>query len=222
MNTILQNLFNNGNNDGNFIMNTRNGTITCHPFVLYHISNVCKNLIDSNTLAININTDLKITKILINYMYTEKFSSEDLNINEITDLFDLIDNLKCDKCTTLKNYYLPKFLSKLDEDNWLNTLKIVFNCHNSLEEIIYKYFSDVILNNVSQINYIVSNSIVKNVSDQVQVRLFEIALSNIVNKVSEIDELKIERDNIMNKMLQSEVTSDEDIAPKIVKKKSKN
>lgn len=220
MNTILQSLFNNGANNGDFTIYAQNGEFKCHSFVLSYLSTVCKDLINENCYSITINSDQKIIKILINYIYCEKICTDDLTIMEIFDLFQVINDLKCSKCTILKNYYLPKFLSKLCEDNWIEMLKLVHNSHVILEDMVYKYFTEVILVNTDCLNYIIANSII--INEVIQNKLFNIALQHIVNLNNNIIKVETDRDNIMNKILQNEVLSDEDIPITKSKKKSKN
>lgn len=220
MNTVLQNLFNNGINNGDFTIYTQNGELKCHSFVLNYLSTVCKDLINDNCYSITINIDHKIIKIIVNYIYCERICTDDLTIMEIFELFEAINYLKCSNCTILKNYYLPKFLSKLCEDNWIEMLKLVHNNHIILEDIIYKYFTEIILTNANCLNYIIANPII--INDTIQNKLFNIALQHIVNLNLNINEVKNDRDNIMNKILQNEASSDEDIPISKSKKKSKN
>ena len=223
MNTLLQNLFNDGSNDGNFIINTN---IKCHSFILYHLSTTCKNLIDDNIYEIELNVDEKIIRILINYFYTEKFLSIDLTAIQIVDLFTIINTLKCNNIIPLKKHYISKFLLKLDEDNYIYILKLVNNIHIDLEEIILTFFSQVILNNELALNSL-SNNPLSNISDNILNKLFNISIQNINIYNKEINDLKNERDTILNNILleksiknKSQCILDDEYIPKT--KKSKN
>lgn len=151
--SILRTLYNNGQNNGDVILKTKEQEIKCHSFVLETTSDYFKSCIKYENFngVIEMDLSFEITNIIINFLYSEKIIDKDLTAGEIIRLFTAISSLQCsDSIIILKNYYAKKFPKLLNEDNWHVLLEQIFNTNKyaGLQEMIMEYYENNILNNI--------------------------------------------------------------------------
>lgn len=174
MQSTLNNLYNNGNNEGDIILNLLDGTIRCHSFVLIYTSSYFKNNMntlkcshdinimdyetgyesDGITYQLPLQTTKKIANIIMAFLYNEKVIDIDLNGQEIIELFDNIRSLQFGNFVIiLKNHYMNKFKYEINTNNWLLLLKITINdnFYTVLTDKILDYYQNNILTSIDDI-----------------------------------------------------------------------
>lgn len=188
----LKILYNNGDNNGEVIIKTLDKEIRCHKFI---IENICEN-INLQYNYIDLYYEYKLVNIVMNYIYSEKISDIDLSNYDIINLFRLLYDMKCyNSVIGLKNYYLKKFPKTLNDDNWIDSLKLVFGHTNysELEQEILNYYQNSILTNNDSVDKLMLNSTPLN--NEIENILFKLSLSKIYS---------------LNEEINRDLTSDED------------
>ena len=232
--TILRSKYNNGDNDGNITIKTKDKDIKCHSFVLentseYFRGNIRK--IDFNGIIEMGSTTYDLINIVINYLYSEKIVDRELTCNDIVQLYGLLNCLKCDNSVMiLRNHYLKKFKQLLNEENWISLLKSVFNIdiYNDLQEEIIVFYRDYILENTANCNLQTIKALFKELNGEIKDILYDICFEKLVdcnnvlrNSLNIEQEEKILANNYL-KNIKDKEDSDEDslkLPKKLTKKK---
>jgi hypothetical protein len=196
--SILRDLYKNGDNDGNVIIKTKDKELKCHEFVISNTSDFFKSSINSDSYynIIELDSSFEIVNIIMNYLYSEKIVDKELSANDIINLYNLINQLRCkDFIIPLKNHYLKKFPELLNELNWMELLKCVFNVNKYADfqdEILLYYKSNIL----TQLEDLDLNTIIDNykyVNEEIKTLLFTICLAKILSMNIEI------KNNIIDK-----------------------
>lgn len=189
--TILKSMFNNGENDGDVILRTINKDMRCHSFVAKYNSELIKEQLDNcyfpGVVMIDYNSNL--VNIVFNYFYSEKIIDIDLTGEEIISLFGLINQLRCQiTINTLKNHYVKKFPKTLNDNNWLDLLKLVYGIskYSDLQEEVLSYFLNNILSNVESLECFMLSEYYKYTDEYIRDKLFQICLQRIIYITNEI------------------------------------
>lgn len=180
--TVLKTLYNNGENNGDMTIITKNNKLKCHSFVVNNTSDFFKF---NNTSVVNLEYDSEIINITLNFMYTEKIIDKNIPPYSIIQLFDLINLLKCsEQICQLKKYYTDKFSKQIDDNNWLQMLKTVFNIqkYNELQEILIQYYNNKILLCDDVTNYSILKESFSELDNGIKYLLF----SNCLDKLASI------------------------------------
>jgi len=211
--TILKNLFNNGDNNGEILIRTKDKDIKCHEFIANFTSEFLKISIEkSDIVELDFSSELVI--IVLNFLYSEKVTDKELNAFDIIQLFNLIGQLRCHQSIIiLKNYYLKKFPALITELNWIELLSYVFNIskYDELQTELINCYTNNVLTNPTLCNLYINNGIDLDV--QIKNLLFAISLKKINELSAEVLNLSTEKENKnkqdLNNYLNS-VTGDSD------------
>ncbi|ARF09828.1 hypothetical protein Indivirus_3_77 [Indivirus ILV1] len=156
MNTYLNTLFNNGNNDGEILIKANDSILNCHAFIIKYCTTNKLNINDNTIDMSNYNKN-QISYIL-RYMYNSKIEKQEMSNDDIINIFKLINELGCnDFITILKNDLTGMFLKNIKLDNWFKYFDMLYgdNNYKEINEKLLEYYNDDILNN----NLINENSI---------------------------------------------------------------
>lgn len=200
--TLLRTLFNNGDNDGQILIKTKDKDIRCHGFIVNLTSEFMKTSIDKLSSAtgtiIELDFPSSLIVIIFNYLYSERIIDKELPAFDIIQLFNLIGQLKCHQSIIiLKNHYLKKFPDLIIEDNWMALLTYVFNVskYAELQEEIINYYTNNILNNIELSNsYMITNAY-ETLDNPIKNLLFSIGLKKISELNAELKNNVTEQEN---------------------------
>jgi len=120
--------------------------------------------------------------IVLNYLYSEKIIDKELSANDIINLYNLINQLRCkDIIVPLKNHYLKKFPALLNESNWMELLKCVFNVskYTDFQEEILSYYKSNVLTQLEDLDLNTIINTYKLVNEEIKTLLFLICLEKI-------------------------------------------
>lgn len=198
MHTILKSLYNNGDNDGDMIVKTKDRDVRCHSFILRYVSEFMRINVMSNFNIIDMETSSDLINIVFTYLYSEKIIDRDLSATDIIQLFDLISQLKCHTSVCiLKNHYLQKFPSLINDDNWMELLKYTYNIskYSELQEEIVTYYTGNILNNIEMYNSQTLTDSYKNLNEEIKNLLFSICIKKINELTIELKNSTTENEN---------------------------
>jgi hypothetical protein len=227
MQSYLQNLYNNGDNNGDIKLCSKdNVQFSCHSIVIKTLSNFISTY-NTLTQKITINYDKRIIDILLHYMYTEKILEEDLSIDDILSLFELISFLQVKNINELKNYFTRQFPHKLNSDNWQHILRTIYGIqkYSPLFEQLTLFIKNIIFRNNKSISQIIDD----NFDSCIKSYFLKISLLTIKDLNIDISNLIEEKDTAikekMNFIIQnsdeqndidsdSDTDSDSDIEPK--------
>ena len=190
--SLLKSLFNNGDNNGNIILETNDKNLKCHDFVLRQTSDFFKENLETSGFngIINLDSNSELVCLVLNYFYSEKIIDKELSANDIIKLYYLINQLRCqDSILILKNHYFKKFYGTLNEANWLELLKIIFNIskYTDLQDEILLYFKNSILMKTESLNVIRFNDFYKDTNEEIKNVLFSICLEKIMFLLNEVN-----------------------------------
>lgn len=190
--TLLRTLYNNGDNDGTITIVTNDKKhIACHSFIIECTSEFLRSVTKSENFknVIEIDSTYELVNIVLNYLYSEKIVDKELSAIDIINLYNLINQLRCnDSIVVLKNHYLKKFPNLLNEENWIQLLTYIFNVNKyaDLQEIILSYYRNKVLDNIESFNLQIINEIYKGINEEIKNLLFSICLEKIFNLTNEI------------------------------------
>lgn len=181
--SILKTLYNNGENDGNITIITKSSKLMCHSFIIENTSEYFRSCIFSCNV-IELDYSFELVNIVMNYLYSEKILDKNLDANEIINLYNLINQLKCKDSTninTLKNHYLKKFPSLINETNWIDLLKYVYNINKyaDFQEEILTYYKSNILTYIEDLDFNEIINMYTNTNDELKILLFSICLERV-------------------------------------------
>lgn len=219
--SVLRSLYNEGDNNGNVIIKTHDKDLLCHDFVLRYTSEFFKECMNVTTFTglLELDHDSKLVNIIFNCMYSEKVVNEDLTGQEIIKLYALLNQLRCkDIEMIIKNHYLKKFPSTLNENNWMTFLRMVFNNEKyaDLQKEILNYFAENILMNLETVNMYLFSDIYKDTDSDIKDALFKICLEKILSLTIEL-KTNSENDDVKKK-LNDYIKDDEEISEEEPKK----
>ena len=152
MNNYITTLFNNGNNDGEItIMASNDNTIKCHFFIIKYCTDYPLDNLDGPTLNLD-QFDEKIIKIIIGYMYNQNMNEIDLSLDDIVNVFQGLDKLKCKEfINVLKNNLAQIFLKELNQQSWIDYYQILYGnyMYNELNQVLLAYYKTFILTTIN-------------------------------------------------------------------------
>lgn len=217
--SYLKYLYNNGENNGNIIIESIDKKkIKCHDFVLKNTSHFFKEKLVhlSEIYEINLEYESEIINILLNYLYSEKIVDKDLSCMQIIKLYDLISEIRgLETVSILRNFYMKKFPNLINETNWIPLLKITFGISRYLDIVseILNYFEMHILNNNALLNDYKINNLFEQIDEQIICKtLFTISLNKIIASNEEILNKKNKEENFqkLNNIVTNYMNSSDD------------
>lgn len=236
--SLLKNMYNNGNNQGDTIISCKDGTINCHYFVITQTSYYLNMITENDTNRDNgfnfhakLDFSCELVNIVVTYLYSEKIIDKYISCFEIIDLINLICKLEIanDLCDNLVSYYMRKFPEQLTENNWLGLLRNTYenaNCAYLTKTILDYYKNDVLENLCTQNKNGLLDlfKILYDTNDKnIQTILFALSLDKIIGLNEQISNFSSDIDtNLLksakiNNILKNSSEDDEDT---IKKKKS--
>jgi hypothetical protein len=114
---------------------------------------------------------------------------KELNANEIIQLSNLITQLRCkDTIIVLKNHYLKKFPNLLNDNNWLQLLKSVYNIskYADFQEVILSYYKNNVLTNIDTMSIVSFDNQFKDIDQDIRQTLFSLCLEKLALLLNEI------------------------------------
>ena len=235
--SILRTLYNNGENNGDILIKTKNGNLKCHSFVLENTSLYFRSQIISTTFdkTLQFDFNVEIVNIVMNYLYCETIIDKDISVYDIMNLYDLISQISCDNINPLKKHYLAKYTIQINDKNWCTLLNNVYgvNKYADLQECILSFYRNNVLHFIdassSGIKSTVDYYILSN--DGVRMLLFSICIEKMSELIIELkstnNEESLKKKHNLNIFLKHEIsdsesasTSDDTCSRKHVKKLS--
>lgn len=215
--SVLRTLYNNGDNDGNIAINTKLGQLKAHSFILENTSELFKACIKSQSFSNMIELDAsdELVNIVMNYLYSEKIIDKELDPNDIINLYNLINHLRCKdsiNISILKNHYLKKFPGLLNEGNWMDLLRSVYNIskYADFQEEIIAYYKSHILAFIEDLDINFVMSMYTNISDELKILLFSICLERVSVINAELRNNAIEAESKEKQKMNSALKSKSD------------
>ena len=151
MNTILNTLFNSGNNDGDISINIADGNIKCHSFILKY----CTDNMNENVIDLPIYTTKQLS-FLLSYMYNGVIPPKDgLSQDDIINIFKLIQEFKCKEfINNLKNDLATTFVTYIKLENWFQYFDQLYGTpiYKELNDKLLEYYSNNVLTNENLTN----------------------------------------------------------------------
>lgn len=192
-------------------------SIKCHSFIVINTSEFFKITIrETNQTHIILDYDFEIINVVLNYLYTEKIVDKNLSSTDIIQLFDLINLIKCDdSCIQLEKYYIEKFDKLINNDNWFQLLKNIFNINKyiDLQAMLLSYYNSYILQNIDEFNVHIIKELFNDCNNGIKYLLFSICIDKmlrITNELKDIDnEKNIQEKKKMNNILKKLDIDDE-------------
>lgn len=158
MNKLLKTIFNGGDNDGDIIITSIDKKIIkCHYFILKYFSEFFKSdirftnlknvTVSQDSAEINLNYSSKIIRKLLNRIYDDNITLTDLDINEVLEMFELIDFLQIYNSLEVISDLKLLLNKQLTVDNCVELLQKTFphKCYNPIKDIIYEYFKEKVI-----------------------------------------------------------------------------
>lgn len=216
MNTYITNLFNDGDNEGDLTIVTKDGDFKCHSFILKYCTDFQINDYTCFTFE---EYDLKMMKFLFNYIYNQTLQDVDLSPEDIINVFNISEMLSCkDYINGLKTELANRFYGQLTVDNWIQYYDQLFgeDIYNQLNDVIMNYYSECILNKMTEIddNFMFSYQSIKStaVYDLLTTALKVLADKNmkLYNMVEKETDVKTENDNEEDEETDEETDEDSD------------
>ena len=188
--TVLRSLYNNGVNEGDIVINTNDGLLKCHGYVVNTMSSNIKHFTLNNEYGTyKIPYSSELLNLILNFLYSEKVLDIKLSAIEIIDLHDLINQLNCkEPISILKNHYLKKFPSLLTLDNWLQLLRIVCNIpkySDFCDNILYFYTTNVLIN-IDDLYVDNFSSCYQDLNAEIKALLFSVTLKHVISLNNEL------------------------------------
>jgi len=184
--SVLRTLYNNGENDGEILIKTKDSQIKCHLFVIENTSDYLKSCVKSENFnnIIELDSSFELVNIAMNYLYAERIIDKELSADEIINLYNLINQLKCKdniNINILKNHYLKKFPYLIEENNWIDLLKYVHNINKyaDFQEEILCYYKSNILTYIEDLDLNTIVNMYSNVNTEIKILLFSICLERL-------------------------------------------
>ena len=217
MDTLIQSLFNDGNNDGKFIIKTKDDVeIKCHHIVLKKQSDYFKSLDDfetnklkqllddtkkdfnkiNNTKTTHLDYSSKVVKTLLNKMYNSNYIIKDLTYEEIIEIVKLIDEILIQHNKQLLEKELVEILkTSINEKNWLHLLQKAYD--NNLSDLYINSIQSYFLNEILIKDDIVENDPLKNIDLNSFVGKI---LVKLMRRKIHHHKLLIKKQNLINKL----------------------
>lgn len=155
--SLLTNLYNNGANCGDIVIKTNDKEIKGHKFILCltseYFGNLCNDTKFNNIVELNFN--YTVVNVILTYLYTEKIIAIPISAEEIIQIYDLVNFLRChNSIEILKNHFYKKFVQCVCDENWKKLLLQVYGIakYANLQEIILDFYKNTILCNIHVIN----------------------------------------------------------------------
>jgi len=149
MDKKLYQLFNNGDNDGDIVINCDdNIKIKCHSFIfkrqcLFALASYHFNEGKINTFDLTYSS--KLIRMLISKMYKYKYIFDDLSPNEIITMITLSDYLQMEQFDVIVDELSMLFESQLNAENWIELLEVVY-AYSHLKQLEIKIINYIIIN----------------------------------------------------------------------------
>ena len=177
--SLFRTLYNLGNNDGDMLIISKDKKqLNCHTYVINYASQALKKQYTLQPKFMTINYNKNIIDIIFNYIYSERILEYKLSLEEILDLFSLINDLRLNiNITKLNNYYAKYYSKLIDKDNWIRALLNVYNIpkYADLHDHAIKYIKDKILsknalsiNDISDLDNELAKFVIKTLSKIIQ------------------------------------------------------
>lgn len=202
MNTYITNLFNDGENEGDITIVTKDGDFKCHSFVLRYCTDF--QIHDSTCLSFE-NYYIKSMKFLFNYIYNQTLQEIELSLDDIINVFNLSEMLSCkDYINGLKTELANRFYEQLTKDNWMYYYDQLFgeDMYNQLNDVIMNYYSKCILKEMTEVddNFMYSYQSIKSIAvhNLLATALKVLATKNakLENMVEKEADTETENDNV--------------------------
>ena len=166
MNTYITNLFNDGANEGDLTIITKDGEFNCHSFILQYCTDL--QIHDSTCLSFE-DYNNKTMKFLFNYIYNQTLQDVELTPDDIITVFNLSEMLNCkDFINGLKTELATQFYNQLTKDNWIQYYDQLFGeeVYNQLNDVLMDYYSKCVLNDMTEVddNFIYNYQTIKSVA----------------------------------------------------------
>jgi hypothetical protein len=198
--TILNGLYNNGINNGDVIIKTRNEEIHCHKFVLESTSEYLSQIVKDESFigTIQLNVSVDVCNIVMNYLYTEIIVDKKLTTDRILELITFVQQLKLfNYPVRLQQHYLCEFENLIDESNWLHLLNTIYNDtrYTDIQVKLFDYYYDVYLTTLNNLSIQQIHEQFLRINEQLRNELFMDVLKKIRNEIIQ----KQENSKIMTK-----------------------